>query len=813
MPSEQPSQFESISTPPPTEIGGDLFSKFGTSVDELWDIAQPPAAMQAQHRALFENARKQALESFSHPEIQHYATMAADVIEWAWFGRNESPPEGLVGETVINTESGQPEITDRVSFAPEIDSQKTPWGIYAVHNLLCENGLWPVVKERETYLSSTMPAVREAAIRLLRLTTSYQDLVVHAIEDPLTQEERPLNQQELQSRIASLRAQAQRQAEGKPLDEIQYDPAYTAVVREFRGHSQWLDDERVRKPAKAGFHDPKKSLLADMRRRFSVGEKHQVKKVTYQKNTRFPEGAFVAEFEDGETKAHPLTEYSLQPYDDDYIGGETRLTILSRLMTQSGIDYEKALENHTHFNAYYLAQELNPLLTVSAGSIVGVSRRVHLSGMQPAKYMDRTEHEARRKAIEQWAQKIQPPSGSPSPREYRRLRKQQLGSIIEQDENGLPANRLLFWITRAEELPETHPEACLRIAWNEPKTIEKSDPYIPGYVLVSRKDNEFGFARDPAGDPYVRADVPLTDTVGKLTLRYALNGMEHLNEGMHEGMTIADLAEMHSLIARYSVRHAYRVNRLNPEARHRTFSNAALYARRGRPVHTCENAERLAGVSYETLGIESSALNGYLVPAMGRVICGLRHAQTRVIHEGRMYIVDATPRKDSWLPPLPENEESATASEHLFEPPAVHRFRREPEKLFTTPEPPNRILRSLEDRLCLMRSPEAEVTAADRRELYKRNARLPSQHPIRQTISVLRRSNGVPDWRNPTDIQEIEKTLQFVRRYSKAMARMTPDLRPHTVLPYCDPRLLSVLEHHLNRLWASSLAGAEPISE
>jgi len=243
-------------------------------------------------------------------------------------------------------------------------------------------------------------------------------------------------------------------------------------------------------------------------------------------------------------------------------------------------------------------------------------------------------------------------SGSPeTPRAcINTLKDKPLGEVLRVSPNGRsPHAHRLIQSEPKQELSALSGNEELVISLFGEEFKHGQQPYIPGYRLVGNTQNTYGFVRDERGDPYASADIPLTPEQSRtLVKRYTEVGLEELAQAMQRSshLTVQGLT---SLVADYSVyttRHE--ADQANPPIDTYIYtlvlSDFRQVVRNGRPHVQCSGAAQLLRLSLETIfGRGSAATTGGYQLSRRTISTNSKHEQTVFTHEGRTYLLDATP--------------------------------------------------------------------------------------------------------------------------------------------------------------------------
>lgn len=360
------------------------------------------------------------------------------------------------------------------------------------------------------------------------------------------------------------------------------------------------------------------------------------------------------------------------------------------------------------------------------------------------------------------------------------------------------------------ELPaidHTQPN-LLVINFGERVFDDLSMPLIPGYITVGHNASfgeTFAFIPDTEHDPYQTSGAPLGN-LKMLIQSYRSLGLESLATVLESGQiqTVDDLAQAIAQESVYSFGWEY-------ISKPQSIDEFAPLVKDGRLNVQCNGAANFLRLSLNQFGryANTSTTSGYVLPANSSRIDGARHQQTIVTHQGKPYIIDATPS----LPPEEGyGSENGAANGNTFRQtasvspkpaePAKPKLDRTPvpEATYETPafDMEEVVKEHREKNLAgLRQSLEAQLQIVlqqpNQDTLYKFVSNLPQHDPIRRTLST-----AIQASQPSTTTDDAVKLVDYLQ----AVANATPQTLRKLRLTKYDPALFAQLQAVAERLVA-----------
>ncbi len=379
---------------------------------------------------------------------------------------------------------------------------------------------------------------------------------------------------------------------------------------------------------------------------------------------------------------------------------------------------------------------------------------------------------------------------------------------------------------RRGELPLSAPNTDLTIQLL-PADI-KQEPFIPGYRLVSRNNDQFGFQKEEA-DPYASTShiiIP-QDKRDALVETYKKLGLNQLAAALPAVLGVETLTQSIAAHSDYPMPTSVGPTSYSdlPERRYDELPSSfiansldafAALVRGGRLQLQCTGAAHFLKLSLqEVFGVQSATTTGGIVLEKSNpVITRIEHEQTAFSHEGRTYILDATPStQDGSLSP-----NSLHSTQYIEEQGLLRSWiaRLRPRKATEIIESPlsaklddfQKKSEELEQQASTQTSSPYEKTEAERQqalkntrrslethlgvilnirqreELLRRLVQLPEADPIRRTLMTV--SQASVGRANLSDVVELQKYIETYREAPEA-------LRQKARVATYNPELVSLL--------------------
>lgn len=390
----------------------------------------------------------------------------------------------------------------------------------------------------------------------------------------------------------------------------------------------------------------------------------------------------------------------------------------------------------------------------------------------------------------------------------RELSKQCFGRTIARSRRDTK-NRLLRWDPRNEALPEYNENDELRIKITDEGDYGSArDPYVPGYVLTSRSGKLYGFMRNPEGDPYASADIPLADSqINSLAEEYRKLGLTQLANNLiaSKKLTVSKLVDYIRHATYYPLLDDNNIVRSYPyRTDGNSFEGFSQLIRDGKLHAQCNGSAQFLKLSLENIFGKGTAdiADGYV---LSDEISKVRHVQTIFAHNGRVYILDATGssstaqfgiqsrqrRGFSWrrnatrpMTAIALRESQENSIQDPVTDTVEHGARYEISDTFQEREVPA-IADILEERLCVA------FGVRTRDQLYARLVDLKQHDPIRRAVEAVR-----TDTRGELELEDLEAIVKYLHNYRQA----SDDVLQRLNLPKYNPDIIRNLEDALGKI-------------
>lgn len=217
------------------------------------------------------------------------------------------------------------------------------------------------------------------------------------------------------------------------------------------------------------------------------------------------------------------------------------------------------------------------------------------------------------------------------------------GHIIRRDAKlSDPAygQRLILSVTGTKRPPLTGQEAVIFDFSASRPFRDGSEPHMPGYRLISRSDQMFGFEPE-AHDPYEGADQLSVDPAqaAALASAYRRLGLEDLATLLEnsESLSVKGVADAIRQMSEYYLPH------FTAEMTIKNLEDASQLVQHGKLRLQCDSAAQLTALSLQRCGIHAYVIAGRSITAKDEFISQAGHSQVAVIDDNTLYIVDPTP--------------------------------------------------------------------------------------------------------------------------------------------------------------------------
>ncbi|MET1033369.1 MAG: hypothetical protein ABWX94_02630 [Candidatus Saccharimonadales bacterium] len=309
-------------------------------------------------------------------------------------------------------------------------------------------------------------------------------------------------------------------------------------------------------------------------------------------------------------------------------------------------------------------------------------------------------------------------------------------------------------------------------------SLQYADPYVPGFTLVgrTRQENKYAFVRDPEGDPYAPARMPIEKArLEGLTEKYNQLGLTELSDRLTsvEAVTVEELVALLKDYSEYFIPDKVPGSLVD---RPSTFEGFELLVNDGKLQVQCTGAAKFLELSLEYIfGPGTTRIIDGITLSDDVTLRAIRHAQVGFTHEGRLYILDSTPsHRDS--------SRSKSNRDTNLAAPAAAVLNRTSE---LDPEEPVRPVERLEmtraNRLLALRSALETharayfgVRSRDREALYARFLTISEVDPLRQVLgTVLQATKG--DRLTSEDMTTLHEKIAFYREFTPEGTRRYSD--------------------------------------
>lgn len=377
------------------------------------------------------------------------------------------------------------------------------------------------------------------------------------------------------------------------------------------------------------------------------------------------------------------------------------------------------------------------------------------------------------------------------------LKRQQtvIGYTLERPSND-SANRLIQSQMRDQQIPKHFANEHLSIRLGG--IFNDSDPYIPGYILTSRNGYNFGFTRDNV-DPYTTADVLIQDDRRvSLAQRYEKMGLTSLANQLRgsKQLTVDTLVSLVRSSSRYVLPLKTSYSReegtgLPSSFEAKNLEDFSFLVEAGTLQAQCNASAQFLKLSLQH--IFGDTIAGIAVGhTLNQEISEAGHAQTSFVHNGHVYLLDATPSMHQ-----PSRRVSFGRGKSL-PPPQIASLLHVPtisqgpgsELVLTDPEKTRQQhLASVQGALELQL--EALLQAADRQAVYEKVAQLSTDDPIRCTLEASMQAT-----QGRIGIAEIERLITYIGSCAKASDELLGSMK----IPAYDGRILEGLRDSLQQI-------------
>jgi hypothetical protein len=339
-------------------------------------------------------------------------------------------------------------------------------------------------------------------------------------------------------------------------------------------------------------------------------------------------------------------------------------------------------------------------------------------------------------------------------------------------------------------LPENTPGDLTLLLTDEQFTY--ADPYIPGYTLVSRETDAYTFTRD-SEDPYVAANVPIEDWAKRsLAAEYQRIGLSDLAAKLTQAssLTVEQLRSYVESESDYYIpdRTGVDANGNRIEVDDTRLSGFKGVVRNGKLLAQCSGAASFLKLSLERAFGEGNAhvVNGLSINRSTRVIDKAGHQQTSFIHDGRMYILDATPGGSTF----PQQGQAPRVQEHLARQVPQETGELQMQPLVEPAKPKEEQLRAT--RVNFEQQLSVALGAPDQQALYERVAKLPeATDPVRRTMTLAMQATT-----GSARKADAETLHTFLKNYSEKGAAELKTMG----LPAYDSGMLTMLAGTVQRI-------------
>jgi hypothetical protein len=336
------------------------------------------------------------------------------------------------------------------------------------------------------------------------------------------------------------------------------------------------------------------------------------------------------------------------------------------------------------------------------------------------------------------------------------------GDIIGFQPDG--AKRLIQTEAKNLALPPANGSADLTFITDKSSGFSNQQPQIPGYMLTGRTQNVYEFVKAPS-DPYMSCDVEISFANREiLAEEYQALGLDNLSREVMRGeqFTVSNLATVIKDNGNYFTPPEPVLISDNPD-----FGDFQDFIVGEKLQLQCSGASHFLNLSLNKIFGEDSSevISGLSFDSNGQVSLGSAHAQTGFEHDGRRYILDATPSSELSV----GRELTHTSPETIVE--------RTPEEKL------EQQFNLLEKQLCnIFKAPDALA-------LHTHLSALPNHDPSRQALEILA---GLKSG------QDTEDYLEYIDSITRAATTKDPRLKQLGIGDYSG-ELLNLLSEQIKK--------------
>jgi hypothetical protein len=222
-------------------------------------------------------------------------------------------------------------------------------------------------------------------------------------------------------------------------------------------------------------------------------------------------------------------------------------------------------------------------------------------------------------------------------------------SIGSVQSGSVPSPRIIQMQEKNPALPRPSGQSDLKLFLYDER-FTYADPDIPGYTLVRHNGDAYEFMHD-AADPYVAANVPISaDAQQILTHEYEQLGLQTLADRIksQSTLTVEELRGFIQAESNYPVPTNDEILGRSSRYSRAPYSDLQHFGRvvaGGKLQIQCTGAASFLKLSLQKAfgNPSASTVNGLTIEPSSTTLNNLGHQQTAFQHDGKMYILDATP--------------------------------------------------------------------------------------------------------------------------------------------------------------------------
>lgn len=345
-----------------------------------------------------------------------------------------------------------------------------------------------------------------------------------------------------------------------------------------------------------------------------------------------------------------------------------------------------------------------------------------------------------------------------------------IGEVVEAPQGGIPYGRIIQFQPLEKPISGYYQAGmlCIRMGAYLPNIA----PDIPGMELVYKRNDEYGYLPDKNGDEYAPCTVAVPhEKLPKLLEAYAAIGLENLADELSnsKNLTVEALVELIKEYSTYHIPEGFKFDGTDgPYTNYLEMSGLEDFKKlisEGRLITQCTLSDAFLGASLSTLFGPScvGSTQGYVV---ADTINRIRHRQTIFTHDGRLYILDATPPSPRVTGML-QNMHAMPIGRFAPIPTKSGRRAVDPNLEKSTPNDVSDEVRYQLKLKAGLRTLEQQLVATfgvhDTNALYEKMAQLPAEDPIRRVLEVT-----IDAVNNRTNVEALTAVDTYLTTYKEA---------------------------------------------